>query len=204
MASFPAGLCFIARGCTQGSEHARIHQVGKMQRRIGKWAVPVASWASFEVEETSSRWMRPSRGIQETRDAEKKSRRLQAAGVCWSVGRARRGAETREPRAVLPRHEVWPSPAHSGLQKVTSRRSIPKSLMGRHIPHEQKEVALNVKDRLIHHYTGISERSTWKTFRETGEVVSLEHTCRSTAHPRHHRCKCELSPYIDYNLYVIS
>ena len=43
-------------------------------------------------------------------------------------------------------------------------------------PRERKEVALqmsslNVKDRLIHHHTGISERSMWKTFRETGEVV---------------------------------
>jgi len=51
--------------------------------------------------------MRPSRGIQKTRDAEKKRRRQQAAGAYWSVGRARRGAETRKPPAVLPRHEVY-------------------------------------------------------------------------------------------------
>jgi len=51
--------------------------------------------------------------------------------------------------------------------------------MRRHIPKERKEVALemsllNVKDRTIRRYTGISERSMRylrKTFRETGEVT---------------------------------
>ncbi|OAX39935.1 hypothetical protein K503DRAFT_39942 [Rhizopogon vinicolor AM-OR11-026] len=51
--------------------------------------------------------------------------------------------------------------------------------MGCHIRKERKQVALqmsllNVKDRTIHRYTGISERSMRyirKTFRETGEIV---------------------------------
>jgi hypothetical protein len=51
--------------------------------------------------------------------------------------------------------------------------------MGRHIPRERKEVALqmsqlNVKDTMIRRYTGISERSMrhiQKTYLETSEVV---------------------------------
>jgi hypothetical protein len=51
--------------------------------------------------------------------------------------------------------------------------------MGRYIPKEHKQIALqmsllNMKDQMIRHYTGISERSMRyirKTYRETGEVV---------------------------------
>jgi hypothetical protein len=93
----------------------------------------------------------------------------------------RRGSATCIFTAICRTLGQIPKKKHESDHKLSTSDDQSRTTMGRHIPRERKEVALqmsallDVKDRIIGRYTGISERSMRcirKIFWETpGEVV---------------------------------